>query len=59
MPDDLTKHGKPDATRINTRESHEVDYWTQELNVTEEELLTAVEVVGPMVKDVKKHLNRE
>jgi len=34
-----------------------LNFWTNELGVTETELKNAVKVVGPMVKDVKKHLN--
>lgn len=56
MPDDLTKTGPADDRRINIHQEYEVRYWTQELGVTAERLRQTVDVVGPMVKDVKHHL---
>jgi len=56
MPDNLSKTGKPDDSRINIHEEHEVRYWTQKLGVTRERLVQAVKAVGPMVKDVKRHI---
>lgn len=56
MPDDLTKTGKADDSRINIHQDHEVQYWTRKLGVTAERLREAVRLVGPMVRDVKRHL---
>ncbi len=56
MPDDLTKTGPADDRRINIHQEYEVRYWTQELGVTAERLRQTVDVVGPMVKDVKRQL---
>ena len=55
MADDLTKTGKADRIRININERHELDYWSHHLGVNVESLKAAVSLVGPMVKDVKKH----
>lgn len=56
MPDDLTKTGKADDSRINIHQDHEVRYWSTRLGVTPERLKQAVQAVGPMVRDVKRHL---
>jgi len=56
MSDNLTKTGKADDSRINIHQQHEVQYWTRALGVTAEQLKAAVQAVGPMVKDVKRHL---
>jgi hypothetical protein len=56
MPDDLTKTGRADDTRINIHQDHELRYWSQKLGVTPDQIKEAVRAVGPMVKDVKRHL---
>jgi hypothetical protein len=56
MPDDRTKTGKADDSRININQAYEVQYWTRQLSVTEGRLRQAVAAVGPMVRDVKRHL---
>ena len=56
--DDKTKKGPQDASRVNVNESWELQYWTQRLGVTAEQLRTAVKAVGPMVKDVETQLKR-
>ena len=38
MPDDLTKRGSPDRSKIAMHEEHEVRYWTKHLGVSREEL---------------------
>lgn len=58
MPDDKNKTGKGDDSRINVNQPYEVQYWTKELRCTEQQLRDAVKAVGPMVKDVKRHLGR-
>lgn len=58
MPDDITQTGKPDDSRINVGQPHEVDYWSDKLGVTPDQLKTSVKKVGPMVKDVKKDLGK-
>lgn len=56
MSDDLNNRGGQDRLRINVHEEHEVRYWTQELGVSREQLEQAVQAVGVMVIDVRKHL---
>ena len=42
--------------RINPDEEDELDYWSEKLGVSREELRKAVQAAGPMVKDVQRHL---
>ena len=58
MADDLKQTGRQDDERINPNQDHEINYWSARLNVTREQLRKAVQAAGPMVKDVKRHLNR-
>lgn len=58
MPDDLSKRGPQDRTRINVNESWELDYWCKQLGVTPEELKQAVQKAGVMVTDVRRHLGK-
>lgn len=44
--------------KVEVNEAWALRYWTQELGVTERDLREAVEVVGPMLLDVKKILAR-
>ena len=58
MADDLKQTGRQDDQRINLDQDHEVNYWSTELGVSREELRRAVEQAGPIVKNVRQHLNR-
>jgi len=58
MADDLKQTGKPDDQRINLEQDHEVSYWSKELGVSRDELRAAVQRAGPLVKNVRQHLNR-
>jgi Protein of unknown function (DUF3606) len=58
MADDLKQTGRQDDQRINLEQDHEVNYWSKELGVSREELRRAVEQAGPVVKNVRQHLNR-
>ena len=58
IADDLKQTGRQDDQRINLDQDHEVNYWSKELGVSREELRRAVEQAGPMVKNVRQHLNR-
>jgi hypothetical protein len=58
MADDLKKTGRQDDERINVEQDHEVNYWSEKLGVSREQLRKAVQAAGPMVKDVQRHLNR-
>ena len=57
MADDLKQTGKPDDQR-NVEQDHELNYWSKELGVSRDELRRAVEQAGPVVKNVRQHLNR-
>lgn len=56
MSDDKRNTGSPDRDRINLNEDYELDYWTQELGVSRDELREAVEAAGPMAEAVRNHL---
>jgi hypothetical protein len=58
MADDTKQTGKPDDQRINVEQDHEVSYWSKELGVSRDELRNAVQRAGPLVKNVRQHLNR-
>ncbi len=58
MADDKTKAGKGDRDRINVNQEYELRDWSESLGVTPEELRRAVQAVGPMVKDVRRHLGK-
>jgi len=58
MSDDKSNRGPADAQRINVNEDYEVQYWTRELDVSEEELRVVVKRVGVMAADVRKALGK-
>jgi len=58
MPDDLTKRGAQDRSRINVNEPHEVKYWTQKWGVSIEQLKMAVEKAGPSAAAVAQVLGK-
>ncbi len=53
--DDKSKAGPQDRSRINVHEAYEVRYWSQHFDVTEEELIAAVDKVGVSAKAVEEH----
>ena len=58
MPDDRTKRGPADRSRINIHESWELEWWTKELGVTAAQLVAAVQRVGVSAAAVRKHLGK-
>ena len=58
MADDLKQTGKTDDQRINVEQDHELSYWSKELGVSRDELRNAVQRAGPLVRNVRQHLNR-
>jgi hypothetical protein len=56
MPDDPSKRGPQDSSRVNIHESWELEYWCKQFNVKPSELKDCVRKVGAMVEDVKKCL---
>lgn len=58
MADDLSNRGAQDRSRINVNEEHELRYWTEALNVSEQQLRVAVAAVGTGAEAVRQFLNR-
>jgi hypothetical protein len=58
MSDNLKQTGKPDDSRINIEQDHELQYWSEKFGVSRDELRKAVQAAGPTVKDVQRHLKR-
>ncbi|AWH17646.1 DUF3606 domain-containing protein [Stenotrophomonas sp. ZAC14D2_NAIMI4_7] len=58
MTDDKTKTGAADRDRINVNEDYELQYWTQALGVSADELRAAVKAVGPTAAAVREHLGK-
>lgn len=58
MPDDRTNRGAQDRSRVNVHEDHEVQYWTQALGVSRDQLEAAVKAVGVSAEAVRKHLGK-
>jgi hypothetical protein len=58
MPDDLSKRGPADASRVNVHEPWELNYWCRTLGATPDQLKLAVKQVGTMVANVKKALGK-
>lgn len=56
--DDTSKVGKQDRDRIDVNEDYELRDWSKKFGVTPDELKSAVEIVGPMAKDVQEHLGK-
>ncbi|PZU29880.1 MAG: DUF3606 domain-containing protein [Stenotrophomonas sp.] len=56
MSDDKSKTGSPDRDRINLSEDYEVQYWTKELGVSEQELRDVVNAVGDTSRAVRERL---
>ncbi|WP_312366889.1 DUF3606 domain-containing protein [Stenotrophomonas sp.] len=58
MSDDKSKTGSPDRDRINLSEDYEVQYWTKELGVSEQELRDVVNAVGDTSRAVRERLGK-
>jgi hypothetical protein len=58
MADDTSKTGKVDRERINVSQDYGLDDWARKFGVSREELRKAVETVGPMADDVRRHLGK-
>jgi hypothetical protein len=58
MAENSSSSRAPESYRINTREQAEVNYWTRQLGVTRDELLSAVRAVGDSEDKVRQHLSR-
>jgi hypothetical protein len=49
---------KPAQDRINMKEAYEILDWSKKFGVSARQLLDAVKVVGPRIKDVRKKLGK-
>jgi len=58
MSDNLNNRGPQDRSRINLHEKWEVEYWTKELGINEEELAQAVKQAGSSAAAVRRHLGK-
>jgi hypothetical protein len=52
MADDLRNRGPADRAQVNLHEEHEVRYWCDQFNCSEDELREAAQTVGPMAADI-------
>lgn len=59
MSDNKSKIGQQDRDRVNVNESYELQYWSEKFNVAPEELRSAVDKVGVMVKDIEQELQNK
>lgn len=58
MPDDKSKRGPADRSRINVNEPYELEYWTKELGVSATKLKELVAKHGVMVSAIRKVLGK-
>lgn len=59
MLKDTQERGPINRTRINVNEGSELRYWTKQLNVSLEQVRSAVRKVGPEVDAVRRELERQ
>ena len=58
MAGEKTNAGKAHRDRINIKLDEELRHWANRLGVSPAEIEAAVKVVGPLVDDVRRHLNK-
>jgi hypothetical protein len=58
MADNKSTRGPADSARINVNEDYEVQYWTETLGISKEQLVDVVRRVGPLAKDVRAELDK-
>ena len=56
MSDNANDRGPQDRSRISTEQKHEVQYWTNKFNVSEEKLREATKAVGNSAEKVEQYL---
>ena len=57
MPDNLNRKKPEDPNRINVNQQWELEYWSKKFSISIKKLKQAIETAGPMVNNVKKHLD--
>jgi hypothetical protein len=58
MPEDTSKGGQPDRSRINVDEKHELKHWSKKFSVSPDRLREAVQKVGPSIQAVERELTK-
>jgi len=56
--DQVQAAASPVKGHINVNDTHEVNYWTEKLDVTKVRLKAAVNAVGPVARDVEAYLKK-
>ena len=52
------KNHAADAARVAMSQKHEVVYWTKKWGITEQQLQSAHDAVGPMAVKIEAHLRQ-
>lgn len=56
MDENSTERGERNRDRIDVNQDQDCRYWCEKLGVSSEKIKDAVKKVGPMAKDVERHL---
>lgn len=56
MPDNPNKRGKADRERVSLIQGHEVRYWCDRFDCSEQQLRDAVDAVGDRVDAIEAYL---
>nr|WP_294942275.1 DUF3606 domain-containing protein [uncultured Mucilaginibacter sp.] len=56
--DNKQQVGAPDRDLINVNEDYELQYWSETLGISRDELREAVKAAGTSVEKVKTYLNK-
>ncbi len=59
MSDNKMKKRPLDAFKINVNEEYELRYWSKTLNVSPDELIEAVNKVGPQASKVRQYFHKD
>jgi hypothetical protein len=59
MSDKIRKHRIDEEKKINVKESWDINYWCDELNLKADELKDIVKEVGPGLHDVRLHIAKK
>ena len=59
MTTDQQDRGPIDQTCVNVNEGFELRYWAKHLNVSLEQVRSAVRKVGPLLADIRQELDRQ
>jgi hypothetical protein len=56
MPDNTQLKGKADRKRVAGKEYYEVNYVMRKFDITREQVLSVIKIVGNSRKDIEKYL---